>query len=130
MAPSYFNLKFFSKYSLKIPRYYTLLPFPIQISFTKRKKSLIRLAARCLQDCIPDGVSISKTFVFFTLCAPGELVTRSLQNVFRKLLVFNDTQLGQRNGPTPRYATHFVDIRQNVLPFCARGQHHLNNFLP
>ena len=57
------------------------------------------------------GVDISKTFVFFTRSAPREPVTRSLQNVLCKLLVFNDTQLGQRNGPTTRYATHFVDVR-------------------
>jgi hypothetical protein len=44
-------LKFSSKYSVKIPRYYTLLPFPTQISFKKRKK--IVNSARCSQNCIP-----------------------------------------------------------------------------
>ena len=55
-------------------------------------------------------VSVSKTFVFLTCRTLGELVPKSLQNVFKKLLVFNYTQLGQRNGPTSRYATHFVDV--------------------
>ena len=36
-------------------------------------------------------VDVSKTFVFLTRCTPGKFVTRSLQNVFRKLLVFNYT---------------------------------------
>ena len=40
-------------------------------------------------------VGISKTFVFLTCRASGELVPGSLQNVFCKLLVFYDTQLGQ-----------------------------------
>ena len=78
----------------------------------------------------PYKVDVSKTFVFLTRRTPGKLVPGSLQYVFRQLLVFNYTQLGQKYGPTSRYSTYFVDVHQDVLPFCASGQHHLNNFLP
>ena len=67
------------------------------------------------------GVGVSKTFVFFTRRTPSELVPRSLQNVFGKLLVFNHTQLGQRNGPTSRYATYFVDVRSYFFHFVPVG---------
>ena len=53
---------------------------------------------------------VSKAFVFLTCRTLDKLVLRSLQNVFRKLLVFSYTQLEQRNGPTLRSATHFVDV--------------------
>ena len=56
-------------------------------------------------------VGVSKSFVFFTRRTPSEFVTRSLQNVFGKLLVSNHTQLGQRNWGTTRYATHVVNVR-------------------
>ena len=56
-------------------------------------------------------MGISKTFVFFTCRTLGKLVHGSLQNVFRKLLVFNYILLGQRNGPTSSFATYFVDVR-------------------
>ena len=56
-------------------------------------------------------MGISKIFVFLTYHTPGKLVPKSLQNVFCNLLVFYYTQLGQRNGPTSNFATHFVDVR-------------------
>ena len=49
-------------------------------------------------------MGVSKTFLFFTCCTPGKFVPMSLQNVFRKLLVFNYIELRQRNGSTSCFA--------------------------
>ena len=78
---------------------------------------------------VPIGWASQRPLYFSHAVHPSKFVPKSLQYVFRKLLVFNYTQLGQRYGPTSRYATHVIDIRQDVLPFCVRGQHHLYNFL-
>lgn len=46
-------------------------------------------------------MSVSKTFIFLMSCAPSELVPRSFQNAFRKLLTLN---LDKERGSHPAFS--------------------------